>query len=251
MKTAGVLVLIAGVSGLPFSAMAQLIERFDYEDGPLSQVSGGLWTIWPFYDDASVESGKAVQRYGQTNETDVFRVFDSVATAPGTSASFSYDVTVPDIYSDDHYRSYLWLSPYANGAEVIDQSLVIDFNSESANRVRLRVWEGQGNGQIFSRFVGYFAAGETYTMSGVIARGAKAAYSLFLDGSLVREGEFALTDPNGLNVVELYGQPGRTGVVSYDNIEILPVPEPATILGLAGGAALLAWRRKTRRGPSP
>lgn len=234
--------------GISSQGSAQLFEPFDYEDGPLSKVSGGTWIVWPDYDDAPVVSG-AVQfsedGLRPRGESDVYRPFAGVLTESGQFATFSFDF---NIRQNEGGKSHFWISPYENDQQVVDQFLRIRFDPGPFGDLWIRAEEGLGNGTSRIGFRGYFPRG-SYTVSGLITRvDGWASYELYLNKEFAATGAFALNHANGISVAELYSHPtGRTGGFAFDNIEIQPVPEPITVFGVLGAVLFVVKRRRANR----
>jgi hypothetical protein len=66
------------------------------------------------------------------------------------------------------------------------------------------------------------------------ARGATdTAYSLYMDNALLHQGTFVLTDPRGMNAVELEQSgesfPSATAFATIDNLSVVPEPGSAVL----------------------
>jgi hypothetical protein len=249
--------LFAALAILVPGAKAQLIEHFDYADGPLVGVSGGAWQLWPgTTEDAEVINGKAFYSAGDLAYCDNVRGYNGVLTAPGQSATVAFDFESPWIAAGGE-TYFLWLAPWVNGEEVsTDGIYVAFFTDEQAGPntpIRGIVREARGEGNTWTRLeLGTFSRSETIHVSAELHRLQDiSTYTIRINGIDLGSGTFVLDDPHGLNNVELFA--GRLNHLSrpvnatFDNIEILSVPEPSSIVLLALGGAVLIRRKKRPR----
>ena len=211
----------------------QLAERFDYPNGNLTSASGNAWEKWSATaGDATVDSG-AVR---VDDATDVIRLFPDVF-AQGQTARISFDVNVNQGNTSENYS--IGFAPSASpGGSTINyaNSLFIRFDSGAlANPGSTHVTAANDGALTHSRFTS-ISTGINHTLRLEMTRAEPLVnYSLFIDDARVLDSAFTLTDPRGLNSVELWcytdntGDPGQVpaAFAMIDHITI--VPEPAAV----------------------
>jgi hypothetical protein len=231
------------------SGQAALVEQFSYSNGSLTAVSGGAWQFWESgAGDASVVNG--AMRFEGT--TDVIRTFPAVLTAPNQTATITFTISINIADTSEGFAiDFLPSSaPFNTNTNYGNQfSLGFDyeyFTNEGDGKSSVDVAEGAGGGNSNITRIGAMLAGTTHSIRVELARGAtNTNYSLFMDNSLLRTGSFLLTDPRGMNAVELEqsgaSSPSTTGFAIVDSLVV--VPEPAAFLMLAAGSLTLLRRR--------
>ena len=237
------------LSSSPHANSTGIIEPFSYPDGNLTTVSGGAWQFWePGAGDASVVNG--AMRFD--GSTDVIRTFPAVLTGPGQTAtiSFTINVNIADT-SEGYAMDFLPSSAPFNANTNYGNQFSLGFDYEAfANqgdgRASIDVAEG-GSASPFER-LGSMTAGATHSIRVELARGAaNTSYSLFVDESFLHSGSFVLTDPRGMNAVELEqsgaSSPDANGFAIVDDLRIVPEPASFPLLAL-GCTALLNVRRR-------
>ena len=242
---------LAGIICLGGFAQADLNEPFNYSDGALTTVSSGAWQLWDPASsaDATVTSGVAATM----DNTDVIRTFGNVLQNAGDSANFSFDAMVDSATgggATDPNFSLVFApatAPFSSG-EAYDQSFGMLFNRDAASggNASVAALEGQGSNQFFYYPAGFMSPGVMHHFSGTITRTAtNATDTISMDGTQIFSDSFALTDPRGLNAVEIWKSNSGSNNLHIDNLQIGAVPEPASMITLAlGGLALLRRRRK-------
>ena len=230
---------------------AGLVEPFSYANGSLTAVSGGAWQFWePGAGNATVAGG--AMRFDGT--TDVIRTFPAVLTAPGQTAIISFSINVNIANTSEGYAmDFLPASAPFGGANTnyANQfSLGFDYYVFSPQGMSsIDIATGTGSGTTVIQPGGFMTENVTHLIRIELARGAtNTAYSLFVDNGLLNQGTFILTDPRGMNAVELEqsgeSSPSATGFATVDNLNII-VPEPVSGSLLALGCiALLTIRRR-------
>ncbi len=236
------------------SAAADLVERFDYSDGNLAAVSGGDWEIFPlgsFLRDAQLIDGVAYVG----DQADVIRTFPAVLDAAGTEVAISFSVNIgSSIFSEGVVISFQPATlPLVEVGDLPDygSSLGIGFLGKTPVFVPgatadILVLEG-GGPQVD---IGDIATDAWHTIRIDLTRNSAAPrtnYSLFLDDLLLRQGTFDITDPRGINSVEMNHATGgvlfRQGRMLIDEIQIITVPPPPVQLGIrrSSGFVILSW----------
>ena len=237
------------LSSSPRANSAGLLEPFSYGNGNLTTVSTGAWQFWePGAGDASVVNG--AMRFD--GSTDVIRTFPAVLTAPGQTAtiSFTINVNIADT-SEGYAMDFLPSSaPFSANTNYGNQfSLGFDyeaFANQGDGRASIDVAEG-GSPNPFER-LGSMSQAATHSIRVELARGAaNTSYSLFVDEIFLHSGSFLLTDPRGMNAVELEqsgtSTPDASGFAIVDDLRVVPEPTSCTLLA-AGIAAFLNVRRR-------
>ena len=187
--------------------------------------------------------------------TDVIRTFPAVLTAPGGTATISFSINVNIANTSEGYAmDFLPASaPFGTNTNYGNQfSLGFDyFLGSPAGMSSIDIATGTGSGTTVTRLGGIMTESVTHLIRVDLERGAtNTAYSLFMDGGFLNSGTFVLTDPRGMNAVELEqsgaSSPSATGFATIDDLRV--VPEPATGLMLClGSLALLGARRRNSR----
>ena len=239
----------------PSAHAAGLVETFTYPNGNLTAVSVGAWQSWGGGGDATVVSGAA--RYEDT--TDVIRPFPAVLTAPGRIATFSFTLNVAAANTSEGYEVAFEPSsaPFGFGNTNYGSGFALGFDylDAAAGMSSIQVAEGSG---VFSTSnagnnivqVGNMTTGVPHTISMTLARSATTtAYSLFLDGALLRSSTFVINDARAINSVEIdqagaAGSPAGSALI--DNLTVTDTPEPTSCTLLAAGIAALLNVRRSR-----
>ena len=238
-----------------------LVETFTYSDGNLTNLSGGQWQFWePGAGDAAIV-GNAMRFQGTT---DVIRTFPAVLTAPGQTATISFTINVNIADSTEGYAmDFLPASaPFAEpgGTNYFNQfSLGFDYQSRYAQGnplpdddfASIDIATGTGAGTAVTRLGSIMSENVAHLIRVDLVRGvADTAYSLFMDGGLLNQGTFVLTDARGMNAVELEQSgeqtPSATAIATVDDLRIVPEPASASLV-IVGCASLLGFRRGSRR----
>lgn len=234
---------------------AQLYESFDYADGPLTEVSGGTWQLWPGTTrDVRVENGKAHLETGFSAVTaDVIRPFDGVLKNWGDSTRFSFDFSCQWVtrFSEDYH---FYMSPWVDGQQIIGNSLFFTFSKTEDPNSLVTMIALEGNGSTWElRELGRFSRETEFHVSGIMTRANQyVSYVLNVNGYEYRPSIFSLTRSEGINLAEMFGRSfdSRMANGAFDNIVIEPVPEPgAALVFVSGGLAFLRRRRKLMRQP--
>ncbi|HTQ10910.1 MAG TPA: PEP-CTERM sorting domain-containing protein [Fimbriimonadaceae bacterium] len=106
-------------------------------------------------------------------------------------------------------------------------------------------------------YVGLASNGAVYYPEGFMAAGAwhhlliagsnigngQGTCTAWIDGTRLFQMGFYLSDPRGINSVEIYKTGTGANNAGFDDIFVGPVPEPATIFGLTAGCLALMKRR--------
>lgn len=229
-----------------------LIELFPYPNGNLTTGSGGAWQSWGGGGDATVVNGAA--RFEDT--TDVIRPFPAVLGAPGTTASFSFTLSIAAANTSEGYEIAFEPSsaPFGFGNTNYGSGFALGFDylDAPAGMSSIQVAEGSG---VFSTSnagnnivqVGNMTTGVPHTISMTLARSATTtAYSLFLDNTLLRSSTFVINDARAINSMEIdqagaAGSPAGSALI--DDIRIVPEPGSCALLA-SGVAAFLNIRRR-------
>ena len=236
-----------------------MLEPFTYNDGSLTSVSGGQWQFWePGAGDASIVNG--AMRF--TGTTDVIRTFPAVLTAPGQTATISFTINVNIADSTEGYAmDFLPASaPFSGpgGTNYANQfSLGFDYQSRDAQGnplpvdgfASIDIATGTGGGTTVTRLGSIMSENVTHLIQVDLVRGATdTSYSLFMDGGLLNQGTFVLTDARGMNAVELEQSgeqsPSATAFATVDNLQVVPEPGTGALLAIAGAVLAGARRRK-------
>lgn len=242
-------VLALWLSSSPSANSAGVIEPFSYNNGNLTAVSSGAWQFWePGAGDATVVNG--AMRFDGT--TDVIRTFPAVLTAPGETATISFSINVNIANTSEGYAmDFLPASaPFGNANTNYANQFSLGFDyflGSPPGMSSIDIATGTGSGTTVTRLGGIMTENETHLIRVDLVRGAtNTAYSLFMDGGFLNSGTFVLTDPRGMNAVELEqsgaSSPSPTGFAIVDDLRV--VPEPAGCALLTVGLALLGARRR-------
>jgi len=245
--------VVLGLAGSPTANGAGLVEPFTYSNGNLTAVSGGAWQFWePGAGDASAVNG--AMRFD--GSTDVIRTFPAVLTVPGQTATISFTINVNVADNLEGYAMDFLPSsaPFSASTNYGNQfSLGFDyeaFANQGDGRASIDVAEG-GSANAFER-LGSMSQAATHSIRVELARGAaNTSYSLFVDEIFLHSGSFLLTDPRGMNAVELEqsgaSMPDANGFAIVDNLTVTVTPEPTSCILLALGCTALLTVRLRRK----
>ena len=202
--------------------------------------------------DATVVGGSA--RFEDT--TDVIRPFPAVLTAAGQTATFSFTLNVAVANTSEGYEVAFEpaSAPFGFGNTNYGSGFALGFDylSAPAGMSSIQVAEGSGipaNDHSMNNIVqvGNMTTGVAHALSVTLTRGAtNTAYSLYLDGSLLRSSSIVINDSRAINSVEIdqagaAGSPAGSALI--DNLVVTPEPGSSVMLAL-GFAALLTVRRR-------
>ncbi|MES2919932.1 MAG: choice-of-anchor D domain-containing protein [Verrucomicrobiota bacterium] len=241
-------VCLIALPAAPWAQAAGVTDDFSYPDGALTAVSGGAWQPWEAGAQDAAVSGGAMRFQGNT---DVIRTFPPVLTATGDRASISFTILVNIADTTEGFAmDFLPASaPFADpgGTNYANQfSLGFDYRNSTGNSfftdrrasignsypmdhsASIDIATGNGSGSPVTPLGEIMTENVTHLFRIDLARGAdNTSYSLFMDGNLLHQGTFVLTDPRGMNAVELEQSgeqsPSTAAFAVVDNLSIVPV----------------------------
>ena len=249
------LAVFLGLAGIVGLAQAQFDETFSYPNGPLSTAPGSPWQLWDSSSsiDMNVVGGVAVT----TDGSDDIAMFASATLVnPGDVLSYRFDFSSGSSAGGGSSPNFTivfapatapW-GPASNENYNDAFGAVFNLAMQPGNQASVAALAGQGSGGLVSYSCGGISTGAFHHFTGTVVNlgGGLASDTMAMDGTTIFTSNFTLTDPRGIDAVEIYKSNTGSNNGKFDNIIVAatPVPEPATICALAlGGLALIRRRR--------
>lgn len=238
-KVLAIVLLCLGCLGV----QAQFTDTFSYPDGDLTVASGGSWIKWDelFSGDMTVMGGFA--RLEDTS--DLVRFYPNVLLGT-TRMKFSFTLILTAAETAENYEIFLGSSSpppndpingtnYSEGLLLAFDPLVVDDNDEPVPPRPGTVWFGISDGD-GSKLAGDVPLGVPFNITGQMYRpnnGTVVTYKIYLDGGFRSMGVFAMSDPRGLNSIELFTFPDDlstdpTASASFDDVAVVKLPKSDT-----------------------
>ncbi len=240
-------VLCIALPAVPSVRAAGLIDDFSYPDGALTAVSGGAWQPWEAGAEDAAVSGGAMRFQGNT---DVICTFPPVLKAAGETASISFTILVNIADTTEGFAmDFLPASaPFGSGGTNYGNQFSLGFDYRNFtgdsfftdrrasignsyptdHRASIDIATGNGSASPVTPLGEIMTENVTHLFRIDLARGAdNTSYSLFMDGNLLHQGTFVLTDPRGMNAVELEQSgeqsPSTAAFAVVDDLSVIPV----------------------------
>jgi hypothetical protein len=243
-------VLLAGFLMGSAKADTLLSDSFNYADGDLLTVSGGLWTLNSGSTALNVLSGQAIVT--SANSQDDAQAF---AAASSGTLYYGFDATVTSVPgTTGSYIATLWDGETGSATDYVARLQVAQGSTTS--KVKFGILNDTGNAVVFygsefdlSTAVRIVVAFDFSTMTSTLWINPTDASSTSITDTVAA----SFSNPSNTLGNFLLRQASGIGTTAVDNLtvattfaEVAAVPEPATValIALGLGAAVWGVRRK-------